>query len=442
VTAGPSNLNQLSAADRAELESWLIEFDRAWTRDSLAAGLLALPDAPWRAAALSEMVKIDMEQLAGQGQPVSLEHYLLACPELGTRDTVAADLVAHEYITRREHGEPVLLAEYFARFPAQEAELEKVLTAAPDFSVAPASGLLFTGEPDSFAPSTGSIFRLPTAPPQLPEQFGRYRILQRLGGGGMGTVYLARDTQSDRQVALKVPHFSTDDAPEVIQRFLREARAAAVLDHPRICPLYDVGEIDGVHYLTMAYIEGKPLSDLASEAKTSPLSQRQVALLVRQLALALQEAHRRGVVHRDLKPSNVMIDSQDEPILMDFGLARLTDASTGQLTRSGSVLGTPAYMAPEQARGETRAIGPACDVYSLGAILYELLTGHRPFTGPMGTVLYKVIHEQPASPALHRADLDPRLTAICLRALAKRVEDRFGSMEEMAAALEEFLGAK
>ena len=181
-------------------------------------------------------------------------------------------------------------------------------------------------------------------PKNLPAPFGRYRLLRLLGQGGMGRVYLAHDSQLDRSVALKIPSLSPEDGPKVLERFYREARAAAVLNHPNICPVYDVGEIDGIPYLTMAYVEGKSLGAFASAPRS--IAQRQVALLVRKLALGLAEAHKRGVIHRDLKPAIVMIDGRSEPIVMDFGLAGRRRPGDVRLTQMGDIMGTPAYMPP------------------------------------------------------------------------------------------------
>jgi formylglycine-generating enzyme required for sulfatase activity len=268
----------------------------------------------------------------------------------------------------------------------------------------------------------------------LPEPFGRYRILKKLGQGGMGSVYLALDTQLGRKVGLKVPHLEPGDST-VLQRFYREARAAATLHHPNICPVHDVGEHDGIPYLTMAYIEGRTLAARLQDGE--PLPQREAAEIVRKLALALQEAHAKGVIHRDLKPANVMIDHRGEPVVMDFGLARSRDST--RLTQRGSFMGTPAYMPPEQIQGEIDAMGPGADIYSLGVVLYELLTGRLPFEGPLEAVVAKILTQSPPPPSAYRPDLDPGLEAVCLRAMQKEVAARYASMADMAKALGAYL---
>ncbi len=216
----------------------------------------------------------------------------------------------------------------------------------------------------------------------LPEQFGRYKVERLLGKGSMGAVFLAEDTQLHRKVRprrfLALAERSHD--PDLGERFQREARAAAILQHPHICPIYDVGEINGIRYLTMAYIEGAPLSTVVSSVM--PVSPRKAAAAVAKTRLGNSNcaATRHGIVHRDLKPANVMIDKRGEPILMDFGLARFTAAGADlRMTHSGMILGTPGYMSPEHLGGDSQLVNPPADIYSLGVIFYELLTGRLPF---------------------------------------------------------------
>jgi serine/threonine protein kinase len=275
-------------------------------------------------------------------------------------------------------------------------------------------------------------------PIQLPASFGRYQLLRLLGHGGMGAVYLARDTQLDRSVALKVPFFTAEDGPHVLERFFREARAAATLHHANICPIFDVGETNGIHFLTMAYIDGRSLAEVLRRSK-QPISPRQAVTLVRRVALALAEAHRRQIVHRDLKPGNIMLTRDGTPIITDFGLARRCDTKDVRLTQSGTIVGTPAYMAPEQAKGKFEEMGPSCDIYSLGVILYELLTRRLPFYGEPLELLAKVLTDEPEPPSRRCPAIDAALDAICLKALAKKPADRYATMTDFAAALGDYL---
>jgi predicted Ser/Thr protein kinase len=275
----------------------------------------------------------------------------------------------------------------------------------------------------------------------LPEQFGRYRVLRCLGQGMMGAVYLADDTQLERPVALKIPKFiDEDDDEEMSQRFYREAKAAALLRHANLCPVYDVGEIDGIRYLSMAYIEGRTLSEVLSEG--GPLDPREAATFVLKLARALQAAHARSVIHRDLKPANIMIDAHQEPIIMDFGLARQMNKGDSRLTQEGMLMGSPAYMSPEQVEGDMERMGPGCDIYSLGIILYELLTGEVPFKGSIAAVMGQILSSAPRKPSSIRRGIDPALEAVCLKMIEKRPEDRFASMGEVVAALEAYTAGR
>jgi serine/threonine protein kinase len=254
----------------------------------------------------------------------------------------------------------------------------------------------------------------------------------------MGAVYLAHDTQLDRQIALKVSHFTGADGPEVLERFYREARIACTLAHPNLCPVHDVGQIDGVYYLTMPYIEGKPLREFIRKGRLP--TQQTAAGLVRLLAQAMQAAHDRGIIHRDLKPANIMITPDKQPVVMDFGLARRLPGSTDvRVTQSGALLGTPAYMPPEQVNADVKAMGPGCDIYSLGVILYELLTQRLPFEGPLGELMTRIMRDPPPRPSQFRPDLSPALEAICLKALQKKPADRYPSMNDFATALEQYL---
>ena len=254
----------------------------------------------------------------------------------------------------------------------------------------------------------------------------------------MGTVYLAEDTQIEREVALKTPHFTEDPTGEQMERFFREARAAGNLRHPNICPIYDFGQIDGRHFITMAYIEGRPLS--AFIQPDNQQSERQILLLVRKLASALQEAHDHGVVHRDLKPANIMVDKKGEPIIMDFGLAQQTRRNEDvRLTQTGNILGTPAYMSPEQVEGEPDKIGPPADQYGLGVILYELLTGELPFRGSLSAVMAQILTREPSPPSQLRPDLDARIEAVCLKMMAKNPAERFRSLKAVADEISSIL---
>lgn len=280
------------------------------------------------------------------------------------------------------------------------------------------------------------------APPPHPftpgTMFGRYRIDRKLGEGGMGAVYLAHDTTLDRPVAIKVPTLY-GDRKTAAARFVREARAAAGLHHPNVCPIYDVGQINGHHYLSMRYVVGRPLSDVVAPGK--PLPPAEAARIVRTVALAMHAAHQRGTIHRDLKPANILIDDRGEPVVMDFGLARREGSGDGALTLDGDAMGTPAYMPPEQAAGEVAAMGPASDVYSLGVVLYELLVGEPPFTGEGLEVIARAAFDPPPPPSSRRSGLDAKWDAVVLKALAKKPGERWKTMQAFADVLAGFAAA-
>jgi len=252
-----------------------------------------------------------------------------------------------------------------------------------------------------------------------------------LGSGAFGTVYRAHDPQLNREVALKVPQAGTLDGPEAVERFLREARAAANLRHPHIVPVFDAGRDGEHHYIASAFIEGQTLA----RALEGGIDCRAAAAVVRDLAEALAHAHGLGVVHRDVKPANIMVDGQGQAHLMDFGLAHRQDEAV-RLTQEGAVMGTPAYMAPEQAQGSPV---PASDQYSLGVVLYELLTGQTPFSGPPQVVLFNVLQKEPPPPRAVKPSVPRDLETICLKALAKRPEQRYADCQELADDLGRWL---
>jgi serine/threonine-protein kinase len=272
----------------------------------------------------------------------------------------------------------------------------------------------------------------PAGLPQVPG----YRVEAVLGHGGMGVVYRAWHLRLHRPVALKMLLAGAHARPTERERFLREAEAVAGLRHPNIVQVYDVGDVDGRSYFTMEFVEG---GSLAQQVQGVPQPARQVAALTATLAEALQAAHQSGIVHRDLKPGNILLTADGTPKVTDFGLARRLEGDGG-LTLSGVPVGTPSYMAPEQARGDKRAIGPAADVYALGAILYELLTGRPPFDADTtAATLQQVVAEEPVPPAQLNPQVPRDLVTICLKCLHKQPHRRYASAAALAEDLRRFL---
>jgi tRNA A-37 threonylcarbamoyl transferase component Bud32 len=262
---------------------------------------------------------------------------------------------------------------------------------------------------------------------------GDYELLQVIGRGGMGVVYKARQRSLDRVVALKMILQGQLTDQSAVERFCEEARSAATLDHPYIVPIYEINRHDGQHYFTMAFVEGTSLKALASGGRLR--APAEVAGIVAAVAEAVQFAHDKGIIHRDLKPDNVLIDRHGRPRVTDFGLAKRLEGGPG-LTLSGQILGTPAYMAPEQARGDLAALGAAADIYGLGGILYFLLTGQPPFTGDhMGEVLYQLMTSAPVPPRRLNPAVPPELEAVCLKCLEKEPGRRFPSAAAVAQAV-------
>jgi serine/threonine-protein kinase len=290
---------------------------------------------------------------------------------------------------------------------------------------------------DALFPSTDDTPPPPedSARPELPG----YEVEVELGHGGMGIVFRARHLRLNRLVAVKMMLAGAYAGPLERERFRCEALAVAALRHPNIVQVHDVGEHEGRLYFTMEYVAG---GSLAHKLAGQPQAARRAAELVATLAGAVQCAHVNGIIHRDLKPSNILLELDDTPKITDFGLARRV-AGGAELTVSGARVGTPSYMAPEQAQGKSSAIGPAVDIYALGAILYEILTGRPPFRAETATETQRqVIEEEPAAPSRLNAKVPRDLETICLKCLHKAPARRYASAADLAADLGRFLEGK
>jgi serine/threonine protein kinase len=337
-------------------------------------------------------------QAAGAGQAPRLEEFLGDAPD-PTRAALLRELIRVDVHHRCRRGEAPSPGDYGERFPSLAPAWLAEVTAAP-------------------ARHRG-------------RSVGGYEILGELGRGGMGAVYKARQVSLNRVVALKMILAGEFASPEEVRRFRREAESVARLDHPNIVPIYEVGEEDGRHYFSTKLIEGGSLAGQLSRFADPEAAARLVAAIAR----AVQHAHERGILHRDLKPANVLLDREGQPHVADFGLAKWMGARDSTL----SAVGTPSYMAPEQAEGKPGAVGPATDVYALGAVLYELLTGRPPFRAetPLQTVL-RVLHEEPASVARLRPEVPADLVAITMKCLEKEPDRRYASARDLSDDLMRF----
>src|SRR5437899_41729 len=276
----------------------------------------------------------------------------------------------------------------------------------------------------------------PSRPADVLRDYGDYELLEEIGRGAQGIVYRARQKSLNRTVALKVIGLGQWATQAHLKRFRLEAEAAASLDHPCIVPIYEVGERDGSCYFSMKFIDGGQLDEMA---KHQPISFRNAAELIAKLARTVHHAHEHGILHRDIKPGNILIDAKGEPHLTDFGLARLVETES-TLTRTMEVLGTPSYMAPEQARGQNEQLTRATDVYGLGAVFYQLLTGHPPFAGGTTYETIRLLLEtEPRQLRLWNPKIDRDLATICLKCLEKDPKRRYTSALALAEYLEHCL---
>src|SRR5205814_2585699 len=280
---------------------------------------------------------------------------------------------------------------------------------------------------------------------QMVRNFGDYELLEEIARGGMGVVYRARQVSLGRIVAVKMILAGQFASKQIIQRFRGEVTAAALLQHPNIVAIHDVGIHDGQHYFSMDYVEGQNLSQLVSNR---PLPPAKAARYVKLIAEAIHYAHQQGILHRDLKPSNVLVDASDQPRITDFGLAKRLDDSqpstlSPQLTLTGQMLGSPNFMPPEQASSQRGKVGRHSDVYGLGAILYHLLTARPPFQAEsFESVINQLLNTEPVSPRLLNSSVPADLDTICVKCLQKEPSRRYQSAQELAVELGRFLSGK
>jgi hypothetical protein len=368
-----------------------------------------------------------------RGERFFVEEYLTRHAALSDNADAALDLILNEVLLRRQFGEAPAVEEYVDRFPQWETPLRQ------QFQVENAIDGAYSS---SLAESASGQTTLPSAPPAQADRIVSlpgYEIMGELGRGAMGVVYKARHLALDRIVALKMIRAGGHAGPDELARFRIEAQAVARMQHPNIVQIHDVGEVEGHPYCAFEYVNGGTLAGKLGHEIMSP---RDAASLVESLARAMHAAHDRNVVHRDLKPANVLLAADGTPKITDFGLARQLDSDSGQ-TQSGAVLGTPSYMAPEQASGHAREAGPSVDIYALGAILYTCLTGRPPFQGKsIFETLDQVRNEEPVPPSRVRSKVPHDLETICSKAMSKEPARRYASAADLAADLRRFLADK
>ncbi len=486
-----------------DLEQRLERFELAWQSGAPPAIAAFLPAGPALLPLLHELIKIDLEyrwrrpaEAAGSlpARPL-LNDYAEQFPQLGPPEHFPVELIGEEYRVRQRWGDRPGHAEYTRRFPGDsrglkaelariDAELEAELAtecargragrprrasrSAPTRLRCPHCRQVIDIDDELPArglacPACGGTFSVESfvtrraGPASHPaRRLGRYELGELLGSGAFGSVWQAWDAELNREVAVKLPRDGQLCSPEEEERFLREARSAALLDHPGIVAIHDVGRQDGTLYIVSELVRGVSLAD---RLRTSRLSFRESAGLVAQVADALHHAHRHGIVHRDVKPSNILLSagqafqpgssaSEDVgleslpyvPQITDFGLAK-RDFGEVTMTLDGQVLGTPAYMSPEQVR-DPHTVDGRSDVYSLGVILYELLTGEMPFRGTARMLLVQVVSDEPRPPRQLNDRIPHDLETICLKCLRKAAGQRYHSAGELAADLRRWLAGE
>lgn len=448
-----------------EVEDTLERFDAAWQdgrkpliQHYLPPGEPTESQAGFRRRLLEELIKVDLEyrwrrrrqaKATERGTTLKdklrievrrrmptrphLEDYVRQFPELGSLEDLPLDVIAEEYRVRRRWGDKPEQELYLARFPNRDAELLAALnTVDEELARIPADETTISRSDVRLADESTPAPARRARREKMPARIGRYKIRKELGRGAFGAVYLAFDEELERQVAIKVPR---DERllrkPKDMQAIFREARLAAQLRHPALVEVYDVGrEESGRCYIVMEYIEGQPLGQLM---RAQRIERAQAAQWILRIAEAVHCAHKVGLVHADLKPGNILIDLENHPHVADFGLA-VSESDQRRLARS--VAGTPAYMSPEQVRGESHRVDGRSDLWSLGAIFYEMLTGRMPFSGDSVDEIFDEIQFRDPKPPRQIDDaIEPQFEEICLRCLSKQVTQRYTTATDLARDL-------
>jgi eukaryotic-like serine/threonine-protein kinase len=365
-----------------------------------------------------------------RGERISIDKILEESPTT-LRHALARELVAIEMELRRKAGEEPSLAQY-AKYSSEEwLQGLRPQVESPNVGLNDA-----TLDVPGTVPTACGVQAGKTLPQNVVRYFGDYELIREIAHGGMGVVYQARQVSLDRIVAVKMILAGALASQQIVERFQREARAAALLDHPGIVPIYEVGVHNDQHFFSMGYIDGE---SLATKLAAGPMESKEAAALVVQISHAIQYAHERGVIHRDIKPSNILLDRRGVPRVADFGLAKRVDEGT-ELTGTGQILGTPSYMPPEQAACQVDSIGPESDVYSLGAMLYAMVTGRPPFQAASSVeTLRQVIDEEVIPPVQLDRTIPKDLETIILKCLDKSRPRRYSSAQLLREDLERFL---